>query len=292
MMRVCHLNTCPVGIATQDPRAAQEVRRQARARRELHEPSSPRSSARSWRSSASGPSTRWSAASTGSTVNRGRDRALEGEGPRSLADPPQARRAGHDRDPLHRAAGSRPGQGPRQPADRAGECRHSRTRRKRRDRDADPEREPDRVHDALGRGLAPRTGGRACRRTPSTIRFTGSAGQSFCAFWRRASTITARGRRERLLRQGPVGWPRSSSIRPTASAFDAGREHHRRQRRRSTARPAAKSSSAANGGERFCVRNSGVTAVVEGVGDHGCEYMTGGYASSSSGRRVATSRPG
>ena len=29
-------------------------------------------------------------------------------------------------------------------------------------------------------------------------------------------------------------------------------------------------------GERFCVRNSGATAVVEGVGDHGCEYMTGG----------------
>ena len=31
-------------------------------------------------------------------------------------------------------------------------------------------------------------------------------------------------------------------------------------------------------GERFCVRNSGMTAVVEGVGDHGCEYMTGGRA--------------
>ena len=30
--------------------------------------------------------------------------------------------------------------------------------------------------------------------------------------------------------------------------------------------------------ERFCVRNSGARAVVEGVGDHGCEYMTGGYA--------------
>ena len=29
-------------------------------------------------------------------------------------------------------------------------------------------------------------------------------------------------------------------------------------------------------GERFCVRNSGAIAVVEGVGDHGCEYMTGG----------------
>ena len=31
-------------------------------------------------------------------------------------------------------------------------------------------------------------------------------------------------------------------------------------------------------GERFCVRNSGAVAVVEGVGDHGCEYMTGGRA--------------
>ena len=31
-------------------------------------------------------------------------------------------------------------------------------------------------------------------------------------------------------------------------------------------------------GERFCVRNSGATVVVEGIGDHGCEYMTGGKA--------------
>jgi len=31
-------------------------------------------------------------------------------------------------------------------------------------------------------------------------------------------------------------------------------------------------------GERFCVRNSGAKAVVEGIGDHGCEYMTGGVA--------------
>ncbi|MEY2903507.1 MAG: hypothetical protein RLY89_2613, partial [Bacteroidota bacterium] len=31
-------------------------------------------------------------------------------------------------------------------------------------------------------------------------------------------------------------------------------------------------------GERFCVRNSGAQVVVEGVGDHGCEYMTGGVA--------------
>jgi glutamate synthase domain-containing protein 2/glutamate synthase domain-containing protein 1/glutamate synthase domain-containing protein 3 len=35
---------------------------------------------------------------------------------------------------------------------------------------------------------------------------------------------------------------------------------------------------AGRAGERFCVRNSGATAVVEGIGDHGCEYMTGGTA--------------
>ncbi len=47
-------------------------------------------------------------------------------------------------------------------------------------------------------------------------------------------------------------------------------------------------------GERFCVRNSGVTAVVEGIGDHGCEYMTGGYALilGSTGRNFAAGMSG
>ena len=42
-------------------------------------------------------------------------------------------------------------------------------------------------------------------------------------------------------------------------------------------------------GERFCVRNSGATAVVEGVGDHGCEYMTGGRVVVLGADRAATS---
>ena len=42
-------------------------------------------------------------------------------------------------------------------------------------------------------------------------------------------------------------------------------------------------------GERFAVRNSGASAVVEGVGDHGCEYMTGGRVVVL-GARAATSR--
>ena len=47
-------------------------------------------------------------------------------------------------------------------------------------------------------------------------------------------------------------------------------------------------------GERFCVRNSGATAVVEGLGDHGCEYMTGGIVAclGSTGRNFAAGMSG
>ena len=47
-------------------------------------------------------------------------------------------------------------------------------------------------------------------------------------------------------------------------------------------------------GERFCVRNSGVNAVVEAVGDHGCEYMTGGrvVVLGSTGRNFAAGMSG
>ena len=47
-------------------------------------------------------------------------------------------------------------------------------------------------------------------------------------------------------------------------------------------------------GERFCVRNSGAKVVVEGIGDHGCEYMTGGIAVilGSTGRNFAAGMSG
>ena len=85
----------------------------------------------------------------------------------------------------------------------------------------------------------------------------------------------ARGRLQRLSRQG--------SLRREDRVVSAGRldvrgrrqRHHRERgvlRRRRAARPIIRGKA----GERFCVRNSGIDAVVEGVGDHGCEYMTGG----------------
>ena len=55
----------------------------------------------------------------------------------------------------------------------------------------------------------------------------------------------------------------------------AGRQHHRRKRA-SLWRHRGEVYIRGKAGERFGVRNSGVNAVVEGVGDHGCEYMTGG----------------
>ena len=98
-------------------------------------------------------------------------------------------------------------------------------------------------------------------------------------------------RRQRLRRQGPVRRPASSSGRTTPTRRSRAEEQRSSPATSSsTARPAASCSCAGVVGERFCVRNSGATAVVEGVGDHGCEYMTGGRSSSSA-RPAATSRP-
>ena len=85
----------------------------------------------------------------------------------------------------------------------------------------------------------------------------------------------ARRRRERLRRQGAVGRP--------ADRLSAARRRRSRPRRtsssatsRSTARPAARPSSAASPASASPCATAARTAVVEGVGDHGCEYMTGG----------------
>ena len=96
-------------------------------------------------------------------------------------------------------------------------------------------------------------------------------------------------RRQRLPRQGPVRRPARRSARRSSASFVA---------ERNVIAGNVLLYGATGGevfvrglvGERFAVRNSGATAVVEGVGDHGCEYMTGGR-SSSSGRSGATSRP-
>jgi glutamate synthase (NADPH/NADH) large chain len=107
-----------------------------------------------------------------------------------------------------------------------------------------------------------------------TLHFTGSAGQSFCAFLAPGIEVTLEGDANDYFGKGLSGGrvvvfpPRTASftaeeniIVGNVSLYGAtGGEVFLR----------------GQAGERFCVRNSGVTAVVEGVGDHGCEYMTRG----------------
>jgi len=108
------------------------------------------------------------------------------------------------------------------------------------------------------------------------INFKGSAGQSFGAFATKGLTLNVIGNTNDYLGKGLSGAkitvriPDESTIIPEENIIIG-----------NVALYGATSGEAyINGkaGERFCVRNSGATAVVEGIGDHGCEYMTGGVA--------------
>ncbi len=109
-----------------------------------------------------------------------------------------------------------------------------------------------------------------------TLAFTGAAGQSFGAFAARGLTLLLRGEANDYVGKGLSGG--RIVIRPSA---DAGYEAAANTIAGNVMLYGATAGEVyANGrvGERFCIRNSGATAVVEGCGDHGCEYMTGGRA--------------
>jgi glutamate synthase (NADPH/NADH) large chain len=106
------------------------------------------------------------------------------------------------------------------------------------------------------------------------LHFTGSAGQSFGAFVPRGITMTLDGDANDYLGKGLSGGrlvvkPQSGSPFAAEDNIIAGNV---------ILYGATSGQAYIRGvvGERFCVRNSGATAVVEGVGDHACEYMTGG----------------
>ncbi|XP_022241836.1 putative glutamate synthase [NADPH] [Limulus polyphemus] len=108
------------------------------------------------------------------------------------------------------------------------------------------------------------------------VRLQGSAGQSFCAFLSRGISVELEGDANDYVGKGlsggeiivypPKGMPRhfkseENILVGNVCLYGA---------------TAGKAFFRGIAAERFCVRNSGATAVVEGVGDHGCEYMTGG----------------
>ncbi|MCK0160703.1 glutamate synthase large subunit [Allomuricauda sp. F6463D] len=108
------------------------------------------------------------------------------------------------------------------------------------------------------------------------LNFTGSAGQSFGAFATKGLTMVVNGNTNDYLGKGLSGAklvikvPFKSTIKPEDNIITGN----------VTLYGATSGEAYINGkaGERFCVRNSGAKAVVEGIGDHGCEYMTGGVA--------------
>jgi glutamate synthase (ferredoxin) len=107
-----------------------------------------------------------------------------------------------------------------------------------------------------------------------SLTFNGSAGQSFGAFIPRGITLKLSGDANDYIGKGLSGgtiivYPPEGSTFKAEENIIAG----------NVAFYGATSGTAyirGMAGERFCVRNSGINAVVEGVGDHGCEYMTGG----------------
>ena len=106
------------------------------------------------------------------------------------------------------------------------------------------------------------------------VNFTGSAGQSFGAFTTSGITFTVDGNTNDYLGKGLSGG-KIIIKKPIKAKFKA---EENIIVGNVCFYGATKGEAYINGvaGERFCVRNSGITAVVEGVGDHGCEYMTGG----------------
>src|SRR3989449_777018 len=106
------------------------------------------------------------------------------------------------------------------------------------------------------------------------VHFTGSAGQSFGAFVPRGITFTLEGDANDYWGKGLSGGrlivfpPRQSTFVPEENIVIGNVALYGATSGEAYVRGVA--------GERFCVRNSGAHAVVEGIGDHGCEYMTGG----------------
>ncbi|MCL6523435.1 MAG: glutamate synthase large subunit [Thermoflavifilum sp.] len=106
------------------------------------------------------------------------------------------------------------------------------------------------------------------------LKFTGSAGQSFGAFAAPGLTMELEGEANDYFGKGLSGaklilYPdRRSRFVPEENIIVGNVAFYGATSGEAYIRGKA--------GERFCVRNSGVLAVVEGVGDHGCEYMTGG----------------
>ncbi len=126
----------------------------------------------------------------------------------------------------------------------------------------------------LGSELTRRHGAEGLPEDTIQLHFQGAAGQSFGAFVPQGMTLILEGDSNDYIGKGLSGGkiivypPEGSTFVAEENIIVGNVAFYGATRGEAYIRGVA--------GERFCVRNSGVCAVVEGVGDHGCEYMTGG----------------
>jgi glutamate synthase (ferredoxin) len=126
----------------------------------------------------------------------------------------------------------------------------------------------------LGSELTRRYGNEGLPDDTIYLRFQGSAGQSFGAFVPRGMTLELEGDANDYLGKGLSGG--KIIVYPPERATFVAEENIIIGNVAFYGATSGEAFIRGVAGERFCVRNSGVRAVVEGVGDHGCEYMTGG----------------
>ena len=126
----------------------------------------------------------------------------------------------------------------------------------------------------LGSEISRRFGAEGLPADTISLTFFGSAGQSFGAFVPRGVTMRLHGDANDYFGKGLSGG--RLVVRPPARSPFAAEEEIIAGNVILYGATAGEVFIRGQVGERFCVRNSGATAVVEGVGDHGCEYMTGG----------------
>ena len=271
MARQCHLNTCPTGIATQreDLRAKftgvpeQVIHFFAHVAQDVRE---------GWPLSGRVPWTRSSGAATC------RQKSVPGQPRTDLLDlsavlaqvDPEGRRPRRCLQPRNDRAGCRAGgrrDHPRAlPALERGEQFSLSL----------PIRNSQRTAEArLSGAIALRYGDAGLPEGTVRLRFTGSAGQSFGAFLAPGVQLSLQGEANDYVGKGMHGG--QIAVFPTQAALFG---VPRNTIVGNTVLYGATGGSlfvAGRAGERFAVRNSGAQAVVEGAGDHCCEYMTGGW---------------
>lgn len=111
---------------------------------------------------------------------------------------------------------------------------------------------------------------------PMRVKFTGSAGQSFGAFLAKGVHFDVEGDGNDYWGKGLSGG--TLALYPSQKAKINASDNIIVGNVCFYGATSGESYICGMAGERFCVRNSGATVVVEGIGDHGCEYMTGGVA--------------